>query len=200
MKGGVVDRHRPAFGAVKLCGRMAFEIEVEPREVRAGLAVRPKGGTKRQMRQRAGESAGQLRRDDHLPGRRDLDAMRERAAGQIGVEQRHDAPDARDSEPRRHVVGAVRHEQAHGVALGETLRERPARIAVRPRGEPAIAQGFAIGQQRGRVAMGLGEIVDDGRERAGRMGGDRRRHFERAQPRLGGRRTGFTDGDAQVHD
>ena len=61
-------------------------------------------------------------------------------AGQVGVDQRRDAADAGDAEPDRHVFRPVRHQQADRLALGEILRQRPARVAVGALGERAIAE------------------------------------------------------------
>ena len=107
--------------------------------------------------------------------------MRERRPGEIGVEQRHYAAGARDAEPDRHVFGAVRHQQANGLALGEALAAGPAGVAVGALAELAIAQPLASREQRRRVAEFLREFLDHDGEDPGRILGDRRRHPERAQ-------------------
>ncbi len=89
--------------------------------------------------------------------------------------------DARYAEPDRHVFGAVRHQQANGLALGEAVCARPARIAVGALGKLAVAQVLAGRKQGRRVAEFLRELLDHDGEYPGRMLGDRRRHPERAQ-------------------
>ncbi len=49
----------------------------------------------------------------------------------------------------------------------ESLCERPARIAVRARGELAVAEALAVGEQRRRVAEPVGELLDHHAERRG---------------------------------
>ena len=55
--------------------------------------------------------------------------LRERLAGEVGVEQRDDAAHAGDAEPDGHVLRPVRHQQTDDVALCDPLLERPPRIA-----------------------------------------------------------------------
>ena len=55
----------------------------------------------------------------------DVDAMGERGAAQIGVEQRDDAADAGDAEPDRQIFRPVRHHQADVSPLREILRRAP---------------------------------------------------------------------------
>ena len=56
----------------------------------------------------------ELGRDDDMGGRGDRDAMGERLAGQIGVEQRDDAADLGDAEPDGEIFRPVGHQQADG--------------------------------------------------------------------------------------
>ena len=49
-------------------------------------------------------------------------------------------PTLRDAEPDRHIFRPVRHHQADGLAFGEILIERPARVAVGALGKRAIGQ------------------------------------------------------------
>ena len=100
-------------------------------QILASLVIMRAGGLER---------LEQLRRHDDVPRMDDVDAMRERRPGQVGVEQRHHAADAGDAEPDRHEFRPVRHHQADGVALADALRERPAGVAVGALGELAIAK------------------------------------------------------------
>ena len=68
--------------------------------------------------------------DDDVPGAGHVQAMGQRRARQIGVDQRHHAADAGDAQPDRQIFGAIGHQQRDHVALGEALRQRPAGIAV----------------------------------------------------------------------
>ena len=80
---------------------------------------------------------GKLSGHDEMLGRDDIDAMGERGAGQIGVEQRDDTADAGDAKPDGHVFGPVGHEQADDVTFGEALLERPSGILIDPSGTAA---------------------------------------------------------------
>ena len=72
-----------------------------------------------------GELRGELGCDDDVLRRDDVDAMGERGADQVGVDQRRDAAGAGDADPGRHVFRPVRHQQAHRLALGEILAAAP---------------------------------------------------------------------------
>ena len=183
----VLDGRRPALGRAQRLARAAADVAVEAREVvAAGGAVSPDRGRPRQVPPRGGEGTDELGGHDDMPGRDQVDAMREGAAGQLRVEQRHDAADPGDAEPDRHVLGSARHEQTDGVAWSESLIERPARIAIGLLGQRTIGQALALGQQGRRRVEALGELVDHRRQRALRAPADRRRQLERAPPRLGG--------------
>ncbi len=58
-------------------------------------------------------------------GRDNIDAVGERRAGQIGIEQRNDAADAGDAEPDGNVFRPVGHQQADDFAFGNALRRAP---------------------------------------------------------------------------
>ena len=76
----------------------------------------------------------------------------------------------------------VRHQQADGVALGEALRQRPARVAVGARGELAVAEasrGRRAAPARRRIVSASSSITC-GKD-ARRIVRDRRRHPQRAQ-------------------
>ena len=42
--------------------------------------------------------------------------------------------------------------------LRDALRQRPARVAVGARGKLAVGEALAVGEQRGRVAVLVGEL------------------------------------------
>jgi hypothetical protein len=111
----------------------------------------------------------------------DIDAMGERGADQIGVDQRRHPAGAGDADPGRHVLRTVRHQQADRLALAEMLAPRPARVAVRPLAQRAVAQLLAVRDQGGLVAVFLDQFVDHHRKHPRRVLGDRRRHPQRAK-------------------
>ena len=160
-------------------------VVVDARKLVVTGAVNPDRRRAGEVRPHGGQPIDELRGHDQMSGRGDVDAMRERRPGEIRVEQRDDAADAGDAEPDGHVLGAVRHQQADGVALGQPLLERPAGISGRSFRERAIGQALAVREQRRRVAERLGELLDDGRQNAIGMPGNRRRQLERARPRPG---------------
>ena len=69
-----------------------------------------------------------------------VDAMRQRRARQIGVDQRHHAADAGDAQPDRQIFRPVGHQQRDHIALVDALRQRPARIAVGAGGKLGMAE------------------------------------------------------------
>jgi hypothetical protein len=184
---GGVDVERPildgeggALGTRKLLRRAIRDGVVDAGKLAVG-PVRPDFGVGRQLGARRQKRRQELGGDDDVLGLDDVDAMRERGSGKIGVDERHHAAGAGDAEPDRHVFGAVGHQQADGVALGEAVCARPARVAVGALGKLAIAQVLAGRKQGRRVAEFLRELLDHDGENPGRMLGDRRRHPERPQ-------------------
>ena len=113
-----------------------------------------------------------------------VDRVRERVAGEIGVEQRNDPADARYPEPDRHVFRTIWHEQTDDVAGRETLSQRPTRILIRSLRERAIRQAFPVGKQSGRRTKPVSQGFDEDRERDGSVSGNGCCHFERAHPRF----------------
>ena len=151
------------------CRGILGALAVRP-DLRLGLEQRPGGG---ELRREFGGDHDMLRRDD-------IDAMGERRADQVGVDQRDHAADAGDADPDRHVFRPVRHQQAHRLALAEILAARPAGVAVGALGERAIAESLAVGDQRRRIAEPVGEFLDHDGKHPRRILGDRRRHPQRA--------------------
>ena len=109
----------------------------------------------------------QGRVDDNMFGSYDVDGVRERVAGEIGVEQRNDSADARYPQPDRHVFWTIWHEQTDDVAGRETLSQRPTRILIGSLRERAIGQAFPLGKKSGRrpnlsarVSMRTGNVTE----------------------------------------
>ena len=176
----ILDRQRSALGLTELFAPLSLDVAIDAREFVAAGAVGPDRCRAFKVRHRGGQPIDELRGHNEVLGLDDIDAMRKRGTRQIGIEQRNDPTDARNAEPDGHVFRPVRHEQTDGVALGETLVERPPRIAVRPLCERAIRQALAVGEEGRRLAQFFGEFLDHGRKNALRIIDYRRRQLERA--------------------
>src|SRR2546422_173597 len=181
----ILDGRQPRLGRAERVAREPPDAAVDPREVAETVAVRPDSRRAGEVRQRAGEPFEELRGHDDVPGRDEIDGVRERGPCQIGVEQRNDAADTGDAEPDRHVLGPVRHEQPDDIPLDESLVERPAGVSVGARRETAIGQALTLGEQGRRLRESLGELLDHRRQDAMGRPGDRRRQLEGAQPHPG---------------
>ena len=130
---------------------------------------------------------------DNVPWARHRDAMGQRLTLQVGVQQRHDAADARDPQPGRQIVGTIGHQQTDHVALGDILAQGPSRHPVGPRRQLAMAVTFVGSDQRRRFAEACTQFFNhDGKGARGRIL-DFRRHLQRAQP-------GFGRGRLFLHD
>ena len=177
----ILDGERPPFRGVEPRARQGLDVAVDAREIGPGVAVRPCLGIDGKMHAGGGEACGELGAHDDVLGGNDVDAMSERGAAEIGVEQRHGAADAGDAEPDRHVFGPVGHQQADRLALVQSLRQGPTGIAVGSLCQRAIGEPFPLGQERRRVAEPLGEIIDNIGEEPGRVLGDGGRQAQCAQ-------------------
>src|ERR1700722_4964838 len=128
------------------------------------------------------ERLRQLGRDDDMGGRGDRDAMGERLAGEIRIEQRNDAANLRDAKPDREIFRPVGHQQADADARLDALGDRPSGIAVHSLRKRCEAHRLPVAEQRRLVAKRLAELADyDGQGPPGIVGGARRR-FEGAHP------------------
>ena len=95
----------------------AVELRVEPLVAFALGAVAPELRAGGDIRRGGAEALDQLRVDDHVSRLHDIDAVGERGAGQVRVEERDDAAGSRDAEPGGEVFRPVRHHQRDHVAL-----------------------------------------------------------------------------------
>ncbi len=178
----ILDGQRAPLRGRELVAGQAFDRRVDARQVgRRCIPVQPDLGAAAQMRACTGERPQQVRGDDDVGRGHHVDAVRQRGAGEVGVEEGDHAADAGDADPDRQEFRASRHQQADRVALAHTLGQRPAGIAVGARGQLAIGQALAIGEERRRVAVLVGELADHLREDPGGMPGDRRGHAQGAQ-------------------
>ena len=140
VQGVRIERGRRVLGRAEQLPGHLLERRVERLErLRAGAATpNAQGGWQVRLERR--DAGGEPPSHDHQPGRGDPDAMGERIARQMGVEQGHGDTQAREPEPGRHILRAVGHEQGRHIAALEPLQEAPAGIAVRALREIPIAQ------------------------------------------------------------
>ena len=191
VKCAIRDGDGAQLGPDQRRARLALDRAVDARKVcvacaRRYSAMHPDADLLGEARAHARDGGGKLGRRDDVLGCDDIDAMGEPRALEAGIEERHHAPDPRHPEPDRQILRPVRHHEADRIALGHSQFERPARIAVGAGGELPVAHGLPLGKQRRGVAEGGTQLLDHGRQRAPRMGGDRRRGRQCAQPGLGG--------------
>ena len=175
----MVSAQRSEFRQV--VAREGVDLLVDPRIIRAALAVQPDFGVAGEVGACGLQRFEHLGRDHDVQWLDDIDAVGERHPGEVGVEQRHHAADVGDAEPKRQEFRPVRHHQADGIALADALRQRPAGVTVGARGQFAVAEALAVGEERRRVAVLVGKLDDDLWKDARRMPGDRRRHPQGAQ-------------------
>ena len=129
-------------------------------------AVAPELRSRDEVRLGGAEPFDQRRIDDDVLRGNDVDAMRQRRAAEICIEQGDDPAGARDAEPDREIFRPVRHHQRHHVALGDAMRHRPAGVLVGAPVELPIGERLALGDEGGLVAIGAGELARDLREGA----------------------------------
>jgi hypothetical protein len=180
----VLDAERPSLARRQRVARQGTDRAVDAREIAGARTMQPDAGVGGEVRLRARERRPQLDSHDDVPGLDDVDAVGERVAGEVGVEQRHYSSDSRHAEPDRHVFRPVRHQQADRVALADAVLERPARVAVGARSKLAIGQSLTVREQRRRIVELLGELLDHDRQDTVGMLDDRLDLLERAQRAL----------------
>ena len=177
----VLDGERPAFLGGERIDRQRLDFPVDARQGGRAFAVHPDLRPLLQMRLGGRKGRAELRRDDDVLRVDHVDAMGERGAGEIGVEQRHHAADCGDADPDGEIFRPVRHQERDDFALGEAVVERPARITIGALGEPGIAEPLAVAHEGRLVEVLLGQFLDQQGKDAGRILCDRRRVLERAQ-------------------
>ena len=121
----ILDGQRRALGGLEAVAGQGVDHAVDLGSEPAAFAMRPDLRLGLQQRPRGGEAFGELGCDHDVLGLDDVDAMGERGADQVGVDQRGDAARAGDADPGCHVFRTVRHQQAYRLALGEALRRGP---------------------------------------------------------------------------
>ncbi len=187
----VGERGRRALRGTQRLARQTRHLEVEARQiVRAGpvrRAADPGGEPTAHRRERARELGAR----NHVARRDDAERVRERLARQIGVDERDRGTDAAKAEPDRQVLRAVLHEKAHDIARGEAPCEAPAGVAVRGRGELAIAERALRAAESRGVREAHRKPLDQDGEGDGGIATDGGGALERADPRLERRSDAF---------
>ena len=84
------------------------------------------------MRQCRYELLREFRGHDKVLGRYGTDAVRERRASQICIEQGNDTADAGDAKPYCDVLGPVAHQQADNFTFANALIKRPSGVLIDP--------------------------------------------------------------------
>ena len=176
------DRGRAALGRRERLPREPFDRAIDALVLIAVVAMHPDLRRVFHARRCVAKLRGMFGCDNRMLRHRDIDAVRERMAAKLCVDQRDGDADAAKAEPDRHVFRPVRHHQANGIAFGEALIEPPARKAVGASRKRAVAESLAGRNKRRRVALRLRQLLDDLGQQALRIGRDRRGCLERAHP------------------
>jgi hypothetical protein len=145
--GDIAPFDRRQRTAVEHCER-GIDIRIAP-DLRHAL--------KQRLRDR--EDIAELARKDDAIGLGNIDAMRQRLADELGVDQRHHAADLADAEPGREIVGTRRHDQAHRLTVFDSSRQRPAGITIDALGKRAVTQCLRIRDQRRPVRLARRPIL-----------------------------------------
>ncbi len=117
-----------------------------------------------------------------MPGLGHRQAMAERGAAQVGVQEGDHAADAAHPEPGRQVVGPVGRHQRHNLALAQPLRQGPATIAAGLARQLVVGQGFGVRQQGRRVGLAIGPFVYDAGQQPMGLLAQARGHLQRPHP------------------
>src|SRR6185295_7571217 len=91
----IVDGRGPALALVQRVAAISFDGVVDAWKPIVA-SVHPDVRRTREVLAHSGQSVDELRGHNQMPGCRRVDAMRERRAGEVRVEQRDDAADAGD--------------------------------------------------------------------------------------------------------
>src|ERR1700722_8978694 len=154
----IFDGGRTPFVLAERFAGILLNLEIDTAVGSVLAAMKPNHRRVRKMRQGRSQLAGELRSDDEMFRRRDADAVGERWAWQIGIEQGNDATDAGDAKPYGEVFRTVGHQQADDFAFCDTLGEVPSGILIDSLGEPSMGQTFALGFERRLVTVLLGQL------------------------------------------
>src|SRR5207302_11102856 len=78
VEGSILDGDRPPLARAEGGARVTLDRAIDARERVAPAAVNPDRRRRGKTRERRGQRLQELRRDDHVPGRDDVDAVDER--------------------------------------------------------------------------------------------------------------------------
>jgi hypothetical protein len=140
----VAGGHALADAAVggELAAALQGLTEVAP--IAGRLAQHPELGRLVQQRPAGFEGRGGLVVDDAVRGAGEIQAVRQRPAGQMVVDQRGDHADLGEAVPDREIFQPVRHEQRHRLAAPDMQALGPVGEAVGDRVELAVGDGAPL--------------------------------------------------------
>ena len=151
IEGDIIERHRRALGRLQRAPVERGDLEIDSPGRRLGRAMRKEG----QIRARGRKDRDQPRIDNRRLGLDHRDAMGERGAGQIGVDERRCDAGAREAEPDRQIFRTVGHHQGDDVAAPQAEIVSPAGIAMRPVVELPVGQRLTLAVERRPIAIRL---------------------------------------------
>ncbi len=117
-----------------------------------------------------------------MPGLGHRQAMAERGAAQVGVQEGDHPAHAAHPQPDRQVIRPVGRHQRHHLALAQPLGQGPAGIAAGLARQLIVGQAFGVRQQGRRVGLALGPLVDDAGQQPMGLLAQARGHLQRPHP------------------
>ena len=130
----------------------------------------------------------QFRADDHPPRRGDPQAIGERRAAEVGVDESDDGADLRQAEPDGEIFRPIGHHEGDRFALADAGGQSPARDLIDATGESAKIEALALAEQRRPLAIAARPFAHRARQNALEIAGRAGRRLERARPGLRRRR------------
>jgi hypothetical protein len=134
------DEARAQLGIERVEAKPGSERAIERFCALDRTAERVRARTRVEVRQRALPLFAELGVRDRAHRLGDRDAVRERVAAQVVVDQRGDRADLREPELRDRELGAVADQERHDVAARDPDRLRPVGDAIRRGVELVVAQ------------------------------------------------------------
>ena len=86
-----------------------------------------------------GDARREIGADDQMPWVRDVDGVRQYVARELRIDERDHDADARQAQPYRQILGAVRHQQRYGIAARKSVRDSPAGILIAANAQLAVS-------------------------------------------------------------
>src|SRR5581483_6479386 len=137
------------------------------------------------MRQRRADLVGKFRGNDEMLRLDDINAVGERQAHQIGIEQRDYAAHLSNTCPYGQILGPVWHEQPYRLPLADSLRKGPSGISVGPFGEGPVRQALPLREQGRRAGEFCRTLIKHIRKDTILLPRNRGGHLDRTYPGLG---------------